>query len=482
MKGLSHRSTIGYGIDLSAGRIAIVRAAAGRGRVESSIVLNEPFPAAGGTLPSMAGAIGKDAARGAVVAACLSVPESFARWLQTPLSSVAKARKVLPSLLDIQLPFPLETCVYHFPQVRRAGGAKSGAVDALGVAARTQDIAARLALLRQAGLDPERLDHEGIALWTQSLREMPVERGASRVVAHVGEDHAALVIGRGADFLGAHGIRLGLRDLAAGDADALARFVQRMRQVALAQWPQAGEPAVQWVWTGPGAARTDLLDAVRAALADAGHVLFLSHREPDTFLARALATRAAADEPLACNFRTGEFAHPLATRRRDAAVARTALLLLAAGLLLGAMNGTWRGFLARRTARVQADVNETAQRLAKMSRIPRGQEVLVARRAIEERAGLTVPFLRAFDPSLANLVGDLLEAAREQAVMLDTLSIRADSATVGGAAEDWNRCETLAALLRDRGYSASVERQDAGTDERVHFTIRSSRPEGGRSP
>jgi hypothetical protein len=479
LKGLPHRSATGYGIDLSAGRVTIVRASCARGRVETTVVLDEPLSAPGGTLPSVAAALAKDVERGAAAAACLPAHESFTRWLQTPLSSLSKARKVLPSLLDIQLPFPLESCVYHFPQCRRVEGAKGGAVDALAVAARTQDVAARLELLRQAGLDPERLDHEGIALWTQSLREMPIERESFRTVACVGEDHVALVFGRGTDFRAAHSVRLGLRDLPAGDAAALAPLVQRVRQAVRAQWPEAGGEAAQWVWAGPGAERPDVLEAVRDALAESGPVTFLSHRDPGSFLARALAVRAATAEPLPCNFRTGDLAHPIEARRRERAAARTALLLLAAGLALGAMNGGWRWLLARRMDRVQAAVGEAARGLAGMSRIPRGQEVLVAQRAIEERAGLTAPFLQAFHPPLASLVGDLLAEAREQGIALETLSIRADSATLGGTAGDWNRCEKLAELLRVRGYSASVDRQDAGSDERVHFTIRSSRPEGG---
>lgn len=45
--------------------------------------------------------------RDAVVVGCLLQRESFTRWLTVPLAAAAKARRVLPSLLDIELPFSL---------------------------------------------------------------------------------------------------------------------------------------------------------------------------------------------------------------------------------------------------------------------------------------------------------------------------------------------------------------------------------------
>lgn len=487
MKRLSHRAAIGYGIDLSADHVTIVKGSSARGKVEHAVILDLPrserglpLSAPGGTLPGVAQAIAKDAEAGrAAAASCMAVHESFTRWLRTPLSSVNKARKVLPSLLDIQLPFPLETCVYHVLQFRRAAGAKRGPVDALAVAARAQDVAARLELLRESGLDPERLDHEGLALWTQGLREFPIERDAVRVVAFIGHDHSALVFGRGPDFQAAHSVRLGLRDFSPENAAALAPFAQRVRQALRAELPEGGEQAVQWVWAGPGADRPELLDALRAALGELENARFLSPRDPSSFLARALATRAVDAGPLSCNFRTGRLAHPLEGRRERAAEARAVASVLAAGLLLCALNGGWRWFLGYRMNQAQAAASETARRLAQMARIPKGQEVLVAQRAIEERAALTTPFLRAFERPLTSPITEILRVSREKGILLESLSMRADSATLAGSADDWNRCEALAELLREHGYSASVERQDAGTDERVHFTVKSSRPEGG---
>ena len=92
--------------------------------------------------------------------------------LRADSASRAKAEKVFPSLLDIQLPFPLEDCLYQFVEFRRTS---EGMVSALVCAARREAIQACLDRYQAQGADPMLLDHEGLALWTQSLVEWPVD-------------------------------------------------------------------------------------------------------------------------------------------------------------------------------------------------------------------------------------------------------------------------------------------------------------------
>ena len=61
--------------------------------------------------------------------AAMPAGRSFSRWLTAPYARPAKARRVFPSLLDIQLPFPLEGCVLRVPgpaSRARGGHARPG--------------------------------------------------------------------------------------------------------------------------------------------------------------------------------------------------------------------------------------------------------------------------------------------------------------------------------------------------------------------
>ena len=471
-----------YGIDLSGQRLVVVKTSRSRKGVEHNVVFNQ----AGPLDTALRAAIQAGAGTGdALTAAAIPIHESFTRWLQSPLASIEKARKVLPSLLDAQLPFPLETCVYDFVQIRRTA---AGKVDALAVAAREADVSARLDALRATGVDPVILDHEALALWTQSVAEIPLERNAVRVVACLGADHAAIVIGRCPEsglpeFQSAHSVRMDIESLmlspASPDEAQLKPLAARIQQILKVQLPNDTSPTIQWAWAGPRADREDRLRMLSAAIELPGEPKFMTHSDPSSFLARALATRALEDVALRCNLRSGSLIHPLEVQYRNRAKTRSAVAILVAGILLCGMNLGWRGLIAWKRQDLDDRVTALAHELAQTSRIPRGQEVLTAQRAIEQRAGLTAPFAEAFEPSLTVLLSNILRTAQKNRIALDSLSLRADSVSLRGTAGDWDRCGTLVRLLRDGGFTvAEPQRQDAGSDERVHFSIKGTKPKG----
>ena len=463
-----------YGVDLSPGRLIIVKSTrrhGGKG-AEFSVVCDQAPEAVS---PDVLETIRSEMSKGqAAIAACLPSSESFARWLQTPLASKAKARKVAPSLLDIQLPFPLEECVYDMVRFRVSG---DGKIDALAVAARTQDITARLDLFQRAGIEPMRLDHEAFALWTQALREIPVERNALRVVAYVGADHSTLVFGHGTEFLSTHSIRAGAAELEAAGSETARRFNLRAQQLLRAQLAEPGAQAVQWIWAGLAASKT-FTQTLESGLQPLGEIGFLAARDPARFLARAVAGSVLEGEPLSCNFRLGTLAHPAELRHRSRQKSRVAVAFLAAGLLLCGLNAGWRILLARQKQAVQEKLTSLAQQMSQMGRVPRGQELLVAERAGREQAPLSAPFLEAFEPSLMAVIGGIVELAHKHNMAIEFLSLKKDAVTIRGAAAEWTQGELLAGFLRDRGFTADIQRQDAGADERVHFNLKAQLPAG----
>lgn len=470
----ARQCSISYGVDASRNRLVIVRTERTRRGLKSETVLDHAGPPDASTTAALARVRVEAGAARALVSACMPVHESLTRWIQTPLSSVVKARKVLPSMLDIQLPFPIETCRCEFVHVARNA---TGSVDALGVAARTEDVEQRLAVLEDLGVSPDRLDHEGLALWSQSTDEIPPERDATRIVASLGTEHAALAAGRGLDYASSHGIRIGLAELESSP-DRIRQFAQRAKQVLLSQSSTAGSQPVLWLWTGPGAT-SGIIPALQAALGEAGGIRFATHDTPSLFLARALAARSLRPGALPCNFRSGTLAHPRTAlwQERQSSLAATACLV--AGLLLCGTGVTWRAFLDYRRELLQTSISTLASKLARTSRVPKGQEILTVQRALEQRAPTATPFLQGLQPPIGGLLSDLLTIARETGMELEALSLTDDAATLRGTSPDWDRCAGLAAPLRNAGFDVAVERQDALEDERVHFTIKGARRTGG---
>ena len=465
-----------YGADLSGGHLVVVRCVQARHKPRCETVFEgavEP-----GAAPAALAKLDTEWTRPDVIlAGSVSAQDSFVRWIHTPLNAPAKAIRVLPSLLDVQIPFPLETCEHAVVSLRRAG---NGAVDLLAVAARREDLQRRLAAYADAGLDPEVLDQEGLALWTQSLRELPLERDMARIVAYVGAESSTLVLGQGPDqsFTGAHGVRLGAKQLfdPRNGEDAARQFALRAQQVARAQIPgRLAAGALQWLWAGPGAGDPALLRPLEEAMQTLGPPRFHAHGQPTTFLARSLAFRALGEEPLLCNLRGSRLTHRKTVLRAQADTHRAIAWLGAASIALCLAGAAWHGVLQGRDRAAQSALTRMAQAATGLSNIPRGQELLVTRRALDEQRELFAPFKAAFEPTLAGLLARILEQCSQVGVSLEAVSLRPDGATLQGAAKDWNHCDMLSGLLQEAGFATEVQREDAGADERVHFSIKASR-------
>ena len=151
--------------------------------------------------------------------------------------------------------------------------------------------------------------------------------------------------------------------------------------------------------------------------------------------------------------------------------------MAAAGLALCGMGLAWPSVLDARKANIQAELETVGAQLAPDVPLPHGQELRVTRQTLQDRAELSQPFLDAFEPSVASLLVGVLQTARTRGMSLDSLSLSADAVALRGTASDWDRCEQLAEPFRRRGLHVVVERQDAGLDEKVHFTLK-----GGRGP
>jgi hypothetical protein len=432
------------GVDVQGPRAVFVRADRSRGQARCVALSAE--------------AAAEAARAGLPVAGCLTSRESFTRWLEAPFPGFARAARVLPTLLDIQLPFPLEDCVYAVAAMRKAGRT---AVRALAVAARAETVRKTLAAFSTRGLDPVRLDQESLALWTQSLEEAPPARQAQaawRAVVYIGDDRCTVVLGQGCDFVDAHGAP-------AGDAGQIGRILR-------SHLPPGTN--VCWFWAGPGAADAGRLAAVRERLTAEWPGVSAVASAPESFLARAVATRALTGGPLRVNLRTGALAHPADAREMLRRQAAAAWALILSGALLAAVSLAANARLARQETRLELARQALAGRLAGhgIGEAKGEQALRIVANAVAAREEALRPFAAAFQPSLCDRLQAILVLGRQQGLTYDALSLSGDQVAVRGTAPDWKSCENLLGYLQTAGYAARVERKEpALQEERVSFTI-----------
>lgn len=439
---MSHRFKIAYGIDATDRHVVVVRAG-GHGRFETLAGAGSP-----GVPEALRRRIAEEVASGrAASAAALACHESVMRRLHAPFARPDRALKVLPSLLDVQLPFALEHCCHVFTGLAPAAGPSTRA---LALAARREDVQHAIQRLGSAGLDPVFLDHEGLALWRMAGDGMPPGGADGAVVVHLGPAHLTVAYGRGDELFGAHSSRL------SGTEAPVAELAARIQSWLRAQTSLAVTPQTAWIFAGSGAADAARVDGLRAQLGCAGGTVAA---DPATFLARALAARALRGDAFSCNLRTGDLEHPQSRRGGRARERRAEVAALAAAIALLGVNAAVLLALSRRTDGIQRRIQQVAVELSGAP-APKGQEVLVVRRALDEAAAAMRPFQQMVAAGTSRELGEVLSLCRTNGAAVSRLSLQPDALSLELTAANPGATDRISSALRFAGWQIQQQRRD----------------------
>jgi len=388
-------------------------------------------------------------------------------WLQTPLTVPAKARQVLPTLLDMAMPFAIEDCATAFTEpVRQAAPlplVEGSGLAALAVAVRRDDVTRRLALLATYGLDPHILDHELLALWTQMLHDEPETTRVAvqdrvRALVWVRRDETLLALGLGSTFWSAHR----LVDTVGGVLERTVRM-----QLDTVAGGRHAQQALAWMWGGTHPAACAALRQRIEGAFPGSSAFDLPHG--NTLLARALARRALCPGPLRFNLRTGIQEHPAARQHQQRRIRRQTVLNVALAAVLLAL-GT-AADLQRTQQMARAD-QRFAQGVEQVTGWPvdaRGDNaLLIAQREVQARAEAMLPLKRVFEPSLLLTLDRLLAAAATCDTALHSLSLRTDQCVLQGHAPSRRAVDEM---LLKAGMKATVHPLDGAPDGRFGFRV-----------
>ena len=425
------------GVDSTDGAFRIV------GMARDGVVFSESCTAVPPTLAARL-ADGSRCSAAAAPASCLL----FA--LQPPDLSESKLVRILPSLLDVQLPLPLSECQYAFTREGKAFRAH---------AIRQSDLARQLDSLREAGCNPARIVPPAVAAWSQALAEIPPQADDEpRALFLCGSAQTLLVTG--------HGRSLERQTVFKTDA---AEFPRRLRLSF------SGMPA-DLVCLVAGAEHAMASQTLQEAVG-ASAMRLETARSPEFLLARALAADAAREgRGDDANLRTGAFAHPSANRRQSRPIFRLAAALCVCSACIFPLAGL---ILAR--AQTEARAAERAFERAVDSLA--GYDVTTkGDRAVQDaRAGLATQLDAAVfdyrDRVVSSRLASLAELAAQSGVTLHHLALDARALTASGTAASVDKAEEFIRLLGDAGFRAVMsEAPKTGPDGSVQFFLHTPQP------
>ena len=373
------------------------------------------------------------------------------RRLEAPFSSAQKAARVWPSLLDMDLPFPVEAAQCDYAPLPPA----DGKARALACAVRRADLEPFLDDVAASGTAPSFCDAEAPALWTEHLRDAPPS-GADRprLLVHAAADHVTILRGRGRELETVHVLRTAPSTLPA------AQWRARFRQIASG----SDAPADVW-WSGSGDA-----DALRGALTGEPGLRHETHRDPTTFLARAIARRAADGQCAA--LLPPDRLPPAIVRRGQRRLRAVWLAAAVASLIALALNAAVRCRFRAEDARLQSQLAEAASALTDAPLVP-GQEVLMAERAIAADAPAwdAVRAARTSDPRAPCALAILRELAGRGATF-SRASWSPAGLDISGTAPSAQAVENLSV------WTPNVSIQPSSETGRVTFRLKGEWPDG----
>jgi len=443
-----------YGIEYDGGRISVAKARRRRGGSDLQVLLDHADPASG--WPGVSAEINTARKHGSVAVA-FSAPasDSFIRPVEVPFSSPAKARAVLPSLLDVQLPFPLEQCVYDFGVFDPSAGGK---VNALAVAMLKNRLQEIIREIDRTGVDAELVVPEALALWRFLSAQAPRTGASPRIVVHLAADRTVAVAGRDNRPLASFSSRTSW--VGASEASR-EKLVSRLKQF-VAGFNRGEEGSAEFVFCGAGASGGSALAADLGA-----EKTRVRNIEVPALMASAIASYALDSGGLPLNLRHGEFESPALVahrRRRD----RKALSLVA----------TAAAFLIAVSTAAKVAVNQKLEKVnAEIAEVARAMLGGPAQKNFELYSVQNDPVIGGWiNPVAQPLFVELVKTSAGAGIALDTVMVGKEKAVIRGYSSDWNDAAALTNALASRTrWNVMVDRADAGTDEKVHFEVSATR-------
>jgi len=453
-----------YGIDAAASRIIIVRGI--RRGVSQPLLVAEPgSEEAQRLLDRLADEVEKGAA-----ALAVSVPaiQTVIRPLRAPFASVKKAGKVWNSLLDVNLPFPVESASCCYSDIR----IEAGGTCAVAAAIRRSDLESFDAACEATGFSATHCDAEALALWGQQGIEVPPVRSElPRAIVWLGEDHVTIARGRGTTFMAAHVLRASpMADSEEARKAFDIQWTARMRQILVTHLTETESSEMDLWWAGLGAEEEGLVERLRKALPSDIPLRQETHRQPASFLARAVASRAMNGTGV--NFKVDELLHPAIRRNQEKALIRAYAGVAVAALLVLLLNGGISWFRQHRVDSLQMQLSDAARSITGYA-VPLGQETLMVERAITRRDEETRAFRTAMDiDGMEGRFARILEEAGVLGVEISQLKATSHAISIEGSAPSIQTIEGLAEQMRAKDWQVQTDSPGRTPEGRQQFILK----------
>lgn len=389
---------------------------------------------------------------GDVQAVALPVRLAFCRQIRSPFSSRRKTYKVLDTLLDVELPFAVEQCCTG---IVSPFSSKSDQDKILISGCRRSDLERFLATLPD-GTRPLLIDHQGLALWTGSVVEIPpATPDIVRLVIWLDDQNSCVAVGQGEQFIDAHPLR--------GNPDeAFRRLLRHYAERLNNGWEALLSGDIQdsnnWQKT----------------VEECGGSCRI-HADPATFLVRNVALRALYSGAYRCNLAPDTATHPwviAAKKRRDrqrgGLTAALAIITAFSAIIIN--NGA-----SRIEKQMTAKVAALAEALAGYPVNARGEHAVTAvKNAVEQRQTAFLPLHYIAKPPITPRLNLLHSAADISGIRFSVINLTPQQLEITGISPNESVLQSLLSKLSQQGWHIARDDQNPA-ENGIFFEIRADK-------
>jgi type II secretory pathway component PulL len=342
-------STKSIGIDIQLDSVRIAVASTQGGRTKVIKLISKAIPKAPDqevktvTASIIREAFEENGLNGDTCVTSLPVAASINRVLSTPISAPAKIRQTLKFQIETQIPFPVDQIISDYIHIRKS---EEGA-EILAIAVNKTVIAERLEVLKLAGVDPNTLTLDALALADFYTDPFDFSPDKITVLMHAGRQGSFLGFFNGEKLVAYRS----LGGLADNDEGAVRKMSKEIHRSIISFQPSAGVDSEIGTLCIAGVSRELLAGILRDSFREfpVKTVEFnrrmlaeippsLADSAEDYHLAIALAHVGLEGSPNAVNFRQEEYS-PLSlfARVKKNIVFSVALLALALAIWFGSV-------------------------------------------------------------------------------------------------------------------------------------------------
>lgn len=357
---------------------------------------------------------------GSACSAPVNLQEALMLRLNTPPLPEDKILRILPSLLDVQLPFPASECSYVFMQTPP---------HCIAHAVRNSDLENLISSLASLQCNPVRIVPPAVVVWAKAIEEFPPKNSEEpRAVLIANRDYTLMLTGTGQNLSGQSVFKTSPEE------------PPRRLRLALGTIPEG----IVCICAGDehGTTAESLAQFQKTHRAEIKSV-----QSPLFFLARALAADGEVNDATRydSNLRSGTFLHPAQSRRHAAPALRfSAITVVCAAAIAAASLFS----LAKANANAEASRNSIQLQINKVAGYKVDAKGSKGIKTALDAAGQNIDnAVVAFaNDSIATAIPAIEPACKKHSVTLHHVFIDSAGLTASGTAPDES---TIASFVRE---------------------------------